>query len=91
MHHMIFNLFPSTMFFGVWKNYYFVSLLLFILTDWQGPSPENRMFSPSWGFESTISFSQQFQLPIATGNAHTVHHYTFPQNWHHPVTPQSFK
>ncbi|XP_078384111.1 uncharacterized protein LOC144666560 isoform X2 [Oculina patagonica] len=61
--------------------------------DWSGPSPESRMFSPSWGFESTIHIGQQFQgalLPMATGNSHTVHHYAFPQSWHHAVTPQNF-
>ncbi|KAJ7372257.1 hypothetical protein OS493_019701 [Desmophyllum pertusum] len=61
--------------------------------DWSGPSPESRMFSPSWGFESTIHIGQQFQgtlFPMATSNSHTVHHYAFPQTWHHAVTPQNF-
>ena len=63
-------------------------------TDWSGLSPESRMLiSPSWGFESTIHTGQPFQgslLPMATGNSHTVHHYAFPQTWHHAVTPQNF-
>lgn len=67
---------------------------LFFSIEWSGPSPESRMFSPSWGYESTIHFGQQFQgtlLPMATGNSHTVHHYAFPQTWHHAVTPQNFR